>query len=224
MVTRFIGRTGIGKLGFILALAVAGLPIATLAVEVNVVGLFPDKALVEINGGKAQVLTAGQISPEGVKLISARGEGAVFEIEGKRRTLQLGQSMSASFASSNKPSVTLVADGRGHFVTSGTINGAVTRFLIDTGATTIAMGTAEARRLGINYLQGEQGSISTAGGVVSAYRVTLDRVKVGEIVLDQVACTVIEGPTMAVTLLGMSFLNRVEMKRDGSTLTLIKNY
>jgi aspartyl protease family protein len=224
MVTRFIGRTGIGKLGFILALAVAGLPIATLAVEVNVVGLFPDKALVEINGGKAQVLTAGQISPEGVKLISARGEGAVFEIEGKRRTLQLGQSMSASFASSNKPSVTLVADGRGHFVTSGTINGAVTRFLIDTGATTIAMGTAEARRLGINYLQGEQGSISTAGGVVSAYRVTLDRVKVGEIVLDQVACTVIEGPTMAVTLLGMSFLNRVEMKHDGSTLTLIKNY
>jgi aspartyl protease family protein len=168
MVTSFIGRIGIGKLGFILALAVAGLPIATLAVEVNVVGLFPDKALVEINGGKAQVLTAGQISPEGVKLISARGEGAVFEIEGKRRTLQLGQSMSASFASSNKPSVTLVADGRGHFVTSGTINGAVTRFLIDTGATTIAMGTAEARRLGINYLQGEQGSISTAGGVVSA--------------------------------------------------------
>lgn len=200
------------------------LSILAMAVEVNVVGLFPDKALVEINGGKARVLSVGQSSAEGVKLISATGDSAVFEIEGKRRTLQLGQSISANFASSNKPSVTLIADGRGHFVTSGTINGVTTQFLVDTGATSIAMSVAEARRLGVNYLRGEHGSISTAGGVVSAYRVMLDRVKVGDIVLNAVEGMVIEGPTMSITLLGMSFLNRLEMKRDGTTLTLTKNY
>jgi aspartyl protease family protein len=203
---------------------VSSLSIAAMAVEVNVIGLFPDKALVEINGGKARVLSVGQSSPEGVKLISATGNSALFEIEGKRRTLQLGESISANFVSSNKPSVTLIADGRGHFVTSGTINDVTTQFLVDTGASSIAMSVAEARRLGVNYLRGEQGRTSTAGGVVSAYRVTLDRVKVGDIVLNQVEAIVIEGPTMSVTLLGMSFLNRLEMKRDGTTLTLTKNY
>jgi aspartyl protease family protein len=211
---------------FLLSIVVvaSSLSIAAVAVEVNVVGLFPDKALVEINGGKARVLSIGQSSAEGVKLISAAGGSAVFEIEGKRLTLQLGQSISANFASSNKPSVTVIADGRGHFVTSGTINGVTTQFLVDTGATSIAMSVAEARRLGVNYLRGEHGSISTAGGVVSAYRVILDRVKVGDIALDAVEGMVIEGPTMSITLLGMSFLNRLEMKRDGTTLTLTKNY
>jgi aspartyl protease family protein len=198
--------------------------IAAMAVEVNVVGLFPDKALVEINGGRARILSVGQSAAEGVKLISATGESAVFEIEGKWRTLQLGQSISAHFAAPDKPSVTLVADGRGHFVTSGTIDGATTQFLVDTGATSIAMSVAEARRLGVNYLRGEPGSIATAGGTASAYRVMFDRVKVGDIVLTQVEGVVIEGPTMSVTLLGMSFLNRLEMKRDGTTLTLTKNY
>jgi aspartyl protease family protein len=99
-----------------------------MAVEVNVIGLFPDKALVEINGRKARVLSVGQSSPEGVKLISATGNSAVFEIEGKRLTSQLGQSISANFVSSNKPTVTLIADGRGHFVTSGTIDGTTTQF------------------------------------------------------------------------------------------------
>jgi aspartyl protease family protein len=52
----------------------------------------------------------------------------------------------------------------------------------------------------------------------------LDRVQLGDIMLNQVEGMVIEGPTMSVTLLGMSFLNRLEMKRDGTTLTLTKNY
>jgi aspartyl protease family protein len=215
----------IGRLFLIPTIVVAScLLTAAMAVEVNVVGLFPGKALVEINGGKARILSVGQSSVEGVKLISATGESAVFELEGKRRTLQLGQSISANFVSSDKPRVTLIADGRGHFVTSGTINGASTQFLVDTGATSIAMSVAEARRLGVNYLRGDHGSISTAGGPVSAYRVTLDQVRVGDIVLNGVEGMVIEGPTMSVTLLGMSFLNRLEMKRDGTTLTLTKNY
>jgi aspartyl protease family protein len=194
------------------------------AVEVNVVGLFNDKAVVEIDGGRARVLSAGTRTAEGVKLISASSDGAVFEIDGTRRTLQMGQSVSSSYASGKKPTVTLVADSRGHFVTMGSINGGSTQFLVDTGATSVAMSAAEARKLGIQYLRGQQGYTSTAGGIVSAYKVTLNSVTVGNITLNQVDCVVLEGPGMPITLLGMSFLNRVEMKREGSTMTLVKQY
>jgi aspartyl protease family protein len=194
------------------------------AVDVNVVGLFSDKALVEIDGSRARVLHAGQTTQEGVKLISAGSDGAVFEIDGKRRTLQMGQSVSANYTSGRKPTVTLVADSKGHFVTGGSINGASTQFLVDTGATTVSMSAAEARRLGIRYLSGQAISASTAAGVVAAYRVTLNSVRVGDITLNQVDGMVLEGPGMPVTLLGMSFLSRVEMKREGSTMTLIKQY
>lgn len=194
------------------------------AVDVNVVGLFGNKALVEINGAKARVLSIGQSTPEGVKLISAGSGGAVFEIDGRRTTLQMGQSMSANYVTTKNPTVNLVADNSGHFVTIGKINGASTQFLVDTGATSVAMSVAEARRLGIKYLGGQMGQSSTAGGLVTAYRVTLNSVTVGDITLNQVDGVVLEGPGMPVTLLGMSFLSRVQMKREGSTMTLIKQY
>lgn len=194
------------------------------AVDINVVGLFSDKALVEIDHGKPRVLGVGQTTPEGVKLISVGAGGAVLEIEGKRRSVQLGQSISASYAAAGKPTVSLVADGRGHFLTTGAINGASTQFLVDTGATSVAMSTAEARRLGISYLDGQQGYSSTANGAVRTYRVTLNSVRVGDITLNQVEGVVLDTPGLPVTLLGMSFLSRVEMKRDGSMMTLTKQY
>jgi aspartyl protease family protein len=229
MATGFIDRSAAGKpLFYSWRLFLAGTlllaALAAHAVEVNVVGLFSDKALVEINGGKARVLSAGQSTSEGVKLISAGSASAVFDIDGKRQTVQLGQSISANYAAGRKPTVTLIADGRGHFFTIGSINGATTQFLVDTGATAVSMPAAEARRLGINYLAGQTGYTSTAGGVVPAYKVTLNAVRIGDITLNQVEGIIVEGPGMAVTLLGMSFLSRVEMKREGSTMTLIKQY
>ena len=195
------------------------------AVDVNVVGLFNGKALVEIDRGNPRMLSVGQTTPEGVKLISAESDNAVFEIEGKRTKLQMGQSVSANRRSSTGPAtVTLIADGSGHFVTDGSINGSPTRFLVDTGATYVAMGTSEAKKLGINYLQGAPGRASTAGGIVSAYKVVLNSVRVGNITLNQVDGFVIEGPGAPITLLGMSFLSRVQMKREGSTMTLVKQY
>jgi len=194
------------------------------AVEVNVVGLFSDKALVEVDHGKPRVLSIGQSTPEGVKLIGVGAGGAVLEVEGKRRSLQLGQSISASYTAPGKPMVALVADGRGHFLTTGAINGAATQFLVDTGATSVAMSTAEARRLGVSYLNGQQGYSSTANGAVRTYRVSLSSVRVGDITLNQVEGVVLDTPGLSVTLLGMSFLSRLEMKRDGSTMTLTKQY
>ena len=106
----------------------------------------------------------------------------------------------------------------------GSINGGSLRFLVDTGATLVALPAAEARRLGINYLQGQRGQVQTANGATVAYRVKLDTVRIGDIEVNNVDAVVSEGDTMGITLLGMSFLNRMEMKRDGQSMTLTKRY
>lgn len=202
---------------------ISAMPVA-YAADVSVTGLFNGKALVSINGGPPRMLSAGGKSQDGVKLISADSNSANLEIDGKRQTLLMGQGISNQASGSEKPSVTLVADLQGHFFTSGTVNGASTRFLVDTGASSIALSTKEARRMGINYLQGERGYVSTANGVVPAYRVMLNTVRIGDITLNQVEGSVSEGDGLTIVLLGMSFLKRLDMKRAGSTMTLTKQY
>lgn len=196
---------------------------AAMAIDVNVVGLFPGKAMLEINKAPAKLISVGQ-RINGVKLIEANSDSAVVEINGKRERLQLGQSIASARPSSERSKIVLTADSRGHFVTTGQMNGGTTRFLVDTGASTIAMSTSEAKRLGISYINGERGMSHTANGVVAFYRITLDTVKVGDVTLHQIDAAVIDGQGIDITLLGMSFLNRLEMKRSGSTLTLTKSY
>ena len=208
-------------IGLLLLLA----PALAAAADINVIGLFPNKAMVSINGAKPRTLSVGE-SVDGVKLISADSESATFEAGGKRQTLAAGQG--AGFAmtapGSGSGSVTLVADARGHFVTSGTINGGTVRFLVDTGATSIVMSSQEARRLGLNYVTGVRGTSQTANGVVPIYRIKLDIVRLGDVTVNNVDADVIEGDKLPIVLLGMSFLNRMEMKRDGSTMVLTKRY
>jgi aspartyl protease family protein len=96
--------------------------------------------------------------------------------------------------------------------------------LVDTGATLISMNQSEARRLGINYLKGQKGYSQTASGIAGVYRVKLDTVKLGDIVLNNVDAAVHEGDGPPIVLLGMSFLSRVEMKREGERLVLTKRF
>jgi aspartyl protease family protein len=119
--------------------------------------------------------------------------------------------------------VTLTADTRGHFVVEGQVNGGAVRFLVDTGATTIALSSADAMRLGIDYRKGQRGLVGTANGTAAAYRVKLDTVQVGGIVANNVDAAVLEG-NLPIALLGMSFLNRMDMKREGQTMVLIKRF
>lgn len=200
-------------------------PVASIATDVSVAGLFSGAAVITINGGTQKLLRAGEKTPDGVKLISADSNQALLEIDGKRMTLGLGQGTSTggSQDSGGPPSVTLAADSQGHFITQGSINSNATRFLVDTGATTVAMSSAEARRLGIAYQNGERGFSSTANGIAPVYRVSLNNVKVGAISLNGVTGTVHES-AMPVVLLGMSFLNRVNMRREGNSMVLTKRF
>ncbi len=194
------------------------------AVDVAVVGLTAGKAIVTVNGGRPKTLSAGQVGPEGIKLISATSEAAVLEIDGKRRTLTMGQGITTNFESTSRSKVVLNADGTGHYLTQGTINGGQVTFMVDTGATMVSMGISDARRLGINYLKGERGASNTANGVATVYHVKLDSVRVGSITMTNVDGVVHENSDMPFVLLGMSFLSRLELKHEGRTLTMMQRF
>jgi len=195
---------------------------AAWAASVSVVGLFKDKAIVSIDGGKPRTLSVGQ-SVQGVKLVAADSDSARFDVDGKHRTLGMGQSFAGGTQTGARQSVSLTADARGHFAATGSLNGYPMSFLVDTGATAIAISAAEARRIGLDYKAGQATGVSTAAGVVPAWRVKFSTVKVGSITLNQVDGMVVEAG-LSVPLLGMSFLNRMEMKRDGQTMTLTQRY
>lgn len=144
----------------------------------------------------------------------------------KTRSSQPKQTANINPGGNGNPTTILTADARGHFITMGNVNGAPVRMMVDTGATAVSMSAEEAWRIGLSYLNGERVRLSTANGVVTGYRVMLDTVEVGNITLNQVEGVVQESSIgvsgMPFVLLGMSFLNRVEMKREGTGLTLIK--
>lgn len=194
------------------------------ATSVSVIGLFRDKAIVSIEGGKPSTLSVGQ-TVQGVTLIAADSDSASFDIDGdgKRRILRMGQSLAGGAATSARQSVALTADARGHFAAAGSLNGYPMTFMVDTGATAIAINATEARRMGLDYRAGQAVGVSTAAGVTPAWRVKFNTVKVGGITLNQVDGLVVEAG-LSVPLLGMSFLNRMEMKRDGQTMTLTQRY
>jgi len=216
-----IGRTRI-DLVYCIALLAGLWPVFAGAADVALVGMMTDKAMVVIDGGKRQTLTVGSSSVEGVKLVAIESGAAVFEIDGKRRRMQIGQSV-VSAARAEKPSLVLAADGQGHFFTPGSINGESMRFLVDTGATFISMGAGDARRARIDLNKGTPGMTMTANGMAKVWRVRLANVKVGNITLHDVDATVHQHD-MPIVLLGMSFLNRMEMRRDGTALTLTQRY
>jgi len=193
------------------------------AAEVTLVGLIGAKAIVVIDGGAPRALAPGQKTAEGVVLLGTEKDAASFDIDGKKRTLRMGQAYSAA-TRGGRQKVTLAADARGHFVTTGSINGGSVRFLVDTGATLVVLPAAEARRLGIDYLHGVRGRIQTANGVATAWRVKLDTLRIGDVEVNNVDAVVNENDALGVVLLGMSFLNRMQMQRDGQSMTLTKRY
>ena len=192
------------------------------AAAVNVVGLFPGKALVSIDGAAPKMLGAGQKSPEGVTLISVGNESAVIEIDGVRRSLRLGQPFNAARGSNGEAdTVTLSADSTGHYITVGAINGRAVKFFVDTGASIVWIPAGIANQIGLPYRHGRPINMSTAGGSRSAWAITLDQVRIGGITLDKVEAAVGEGAsTGGDVLLGTSFLSRLSMTRDGNTLKL----
>jgi aspartyl protease family protein len=193
------------------------------ATDVGLAGLFSGKALLTINGGAPRIVALGAKTDEGVKVLAIEGDTATLEVDGKKRVLRVGQNVASQSSGGGPATAVLTADSAGHFLTTGSINGGSVRFIVDTGASMVSLGAGDARRLGIDPSKGERGRTQTANGVTVVSRVKLDTVRVGDIVLNNVDATVHQ-QDMPFALLGMSFLNRMEMQRSGDTMTLKKRY
>lgn len=190
------------------------------AEDITVLGLFSGKAMLRIDGTQ-RLLAAGQVSPEGVKLIAADSEQAVIEVNGQQRTLELGSHISSHYKAAQVKQVQVWPDSNGMYSVNGLINGRSVGFLVDTGANTIALNSSDAKRLNIDYkAEGQRVVGETASGQNWVYLLTLDSVSVGQIRLSNVEAIVFDGPYPRRALLGLTFLNRIDMRRDGPMLTL----
>jgi len=182
-----------------------------------------DKAAVlAVSGGEPKTVKVGQ-TWNGVTIISVEKTHATVETDGKRRILTLGQHYRSGPGSSTQARVTLAADTRGHFVTEAAVNGIPLRVVVDTGASSVVLSGDDATRLGLDWRKGARRMMQTANGATPGYGVVLDRVRVGGIELQAVDGVVVEHG-LGIGLLGMSFLNRVEMQRDGDRMTLIRRF
>ena len=206
------------------------------ALDVNVVGLFPNKAVVQIEGGGLQTLSVGQKTRDDITLLSVGRDGATFDIQGRRVALAMGPArrqtspaaeaqMSSATEAQTSPTAAanyavVPTNERGDLVADGEVNGMPVRFAVDTGATFITLPAREASRLGLDYHNGQKVAMETANGNVFAYRLKLDTVRVGGVAVHNVDAVITEGNSLPIALLGMSFLNRTDMKREGTTLTL----
>ncbi len=205
---------------FVLASLLLASP--AIGADINLIGVFPGKAVLVVDGGNPKTYSVGNTIAGNIKLVAATSSSATIEENGKRQTLGLGEHVNRT-APSGPASITLQADSRGHYMTQGQINGGTVRMLVDTGASLIALPASDATRLGIDYKKGTVGYANTANGVTPIYRITLNNVKVGDIQLSQVEASVHESG-LPVILLGMSFLNRTELRREGEQLTLTKRF
>ena len=156
------------------------------AADVSLIGTFGSTAaILSIDGGAPKTVKVGQ-SHGGVTVIAVENDRATVEAGGKRRVLARGQTYSSTGASSGAQSVTLSAGAGGHFMADGQINGGAVRFMVDTGASAVAIPAREANRLRIDYKNGRRGTTQTAAGPTTMYLVRLDSVRVGDIELQNI--------------------------------------
>ena len=197
---------------------------AASAQSVSMSGSLGDKALLIIDGTPRTVAAGGSVA--GVKVISVNGSETVVEYGGRRQTLPLGGAqvnLGGAASAGGGTQIVLTAGSGGHFITDGSINGKVVRFLVDTGATNVSMGQAEAQRLGIDYSRGQRGIARTANGDVIVTRVSLGSVRVGDVTVYNVDA-IVTPMAMEHILLGNSFLSRFQMKRDNDVMVLDKRF
>ena len=206
-----------------IAMVLAGA--AAHAQSVALAGMLGSKALLVINGTAPKTVAVGE-THEGVKVISTSGDQAVVLQDSKRLVLRVGESpvnvrVSKGSSNGNGNRIILLAGTGGHFMTAGQINGKAVQFMVDTGATTVAMGAQDAERAGVSFKTGQPVMMSTANGSVPGYRIKLDSVRVGDVEVFGVDAVVTPQP-MPYMLLGNSFLTRFQMLRENDQMTLTK--
>lgn len=215
-------RRYIRKLTAAWMFACAGTICAMPDIQVN--ALLPNQAVITIDGNQ-RILKVGKSSPEGVTLISADSKKAVFTWQDQQFERTLSTRIASQFSAPIEKKEARIERGRdGHFFTPGHINGQLVDFLLDTGAFAIAMSPEVADRLGLKWRNGDRFVSSTANGPTPSYEVNLESVSIDGITLHNVKAGVVIGYPQATILLGMSFLERTEMREENNTMVLRQKY
>jgi aspartyl protease family protein len=202
----------------------AAAAVAHAAGSVTLTGTIGSRAILIVNGAPPKTVAVGETF-QGVKLVSLQSEQAVVELDGKRVNLRMDTpvSIGGGGGSGGGSRVVLSADSRGHFMTQGAINGRAVTFMLDTGATSVAMSAADAQRIGLDYSKGQPVQIGTANGTTSGYKLRLQSVRVGDVEVYDIDA-VVSQQSMPFVLLGNSFINRFSMRRDADQMVLEKRY
>jgi aspartyl protease family protein len=191
--------------------------------DIRVHGFFGKSAVLVIND-KQRLLKQGETSPEGVTLISTANSEAVLEVEGQRVTLGMSQHISSNFHAADVAEVRIPRGRNGHYFVTGYIDGHAMEFMVDTGASVVALNINQAKALGLDYRNGESIRVSTASGVAEAREVTLNKLTIGNITLYNIRCIVHIGSHPRIALLGNSFLSHVQMSDVDGVLLLRKKF
>ena len=187
-------------------------------------GTIGSRAILVIDGGAPKTLAVGE-RIQNVRLVSLQDGTAVVEAGNQRVTLRMDTPVSVGKPVTNNGNTRIVlpAGSGGHFMTQGSINGRTVTFMLDTGATSVALSASDADRIGLAYKNGTPVQLGTANGVVNGYRVRLDSVRVGDVDVAGVDA-VVSPQSMPYVLLGNSFINRFSMRRDSDQMVLEKRY
>jgi aspartyl protease family protein len=196
-----------------------------MAQTVGLSGMLGGKALILVDGGAPKTVAVGD-TYKGVKIVSTLGDQAVVEIGGKQHTLRVGDSPASVGGSGGSPGgnrIVLTAGNGGHFFTLGQINGQTAQMMVYTGATGVGISVADAERMGLKYKSGQLMRSSTANGIITGWRIKLNSVRVGDVVVREVDASVLSGE-MPYVLLGNSFLTHFQMTRANDQMVLEKRY
>ena len=194
--------------------------------SVTLTGMVGSKALLIVDGSEPKIVAAGE-SYKGVKIVSTAGDTAVIEIGGKRYNTRIGDSPASvgggGGGSGGGSKIVMSMASGGHFMAQGSINGKATQFMVDTGATAVSLGAAQAKQMGLDYTAGKPVRMNTANGQTMGYLMTLNSVRVGDVEVFNVEAIVAQ-QSMPFVLLGNSFLSRFSMRRDSDQMVLERRY
>lgn len=191
---------------------------------VEAVGLFKDRAMIRVLG-KEHYLTLGQTSPEGATLVESDAQHAIVRYKDETYRLTLSDRVGGAFQAPNNASLSIAPDEIGQYRVQGSINGHMADFLVDTGASLVAISERTAKQMGIPYAESpERAAVVTAQGQVNAYLVDLDTLAIGGIQTTHVRAAVIPGDYPLEVLLGMSFLRKVKLDQQAGVLVLKQLY
>lgn len=213
-----------GRLGALIVVGALTLGSGVSAQSVSMAGSIGDsKALLMINGAPHTLAVGATV--KGVTLKRVMPGQAEIEIGGKTLLVSMGGAPASvgggGGGGATGREILIAAGPGGHFVTSGQINGKTVQFMVDTGATSVAIGRGDAERLGIDWKSGQRSLSQTAAGVVASHSVSLTSVRIGNVEVFGVAATIVPAE-MPFVLLGNSFLGRFTMRRDANVMKLEK--